>query len=89
MSKPVTIRVDDQLRALLKERAEAEGTTVTALISRAAHDAVRDPRLAVAQSWSSLSHRNGPQTRKDRLCVHTSHVQRCAPPSASTATSLL
>ncbi|MEE1789484.1 ribbon-helix-helix protein, CopG family [Streptomyces sp. BE308] len=45
MSKPVTIRVDDQLHALLKERAEAEGTTVTALISRAAHDAVRDPRL--------------------------------------------
>ncbi|MFC9863560.1 MULTISPECIES: ribbon-helix-helix domain-containing protein [unclassified Streptomyces] len=43
MSKPVTIRVDDQLHALLKERAEAEGTTVTALISRAAHDAVRDP----------------------------------------------
>ncbi|MGW6600332.1 ribbon-helix-helix protein, CopG family [Streptomyces sp. NPDC055036] len=45
MSKPVTIRVEDQLYALLKERAEAEGTTVTALISRAAHDAVRDPRL--------------------------------------------
>ncbi|GGN61942.1 hypothetical protein GCM10012285_61510 [Streptomyces kronopolitis] len=45
MSKPVTIRVDDQLHALLKERAEAEGTTVTALIARAAHDAVRDPRL--------------------------------------------
>ncbi|MGY3676897.1 ribbon-helix-helix protein, CopG family [Streptomyces sp. TE33382] len=45
MSKPVTIRVDDQLHALLKERAEAEGTTVTALISRAAHDAVRAPRL--------------------------------------------
>lgn len=45
MSKPVTIRVDDELHALLKERAEAEGTTVTALITRAAHDAVRDPRL--------------------------------------------
>lgn len=45
MSKPVTIRVDDALHALLKERAEAEGTTVTALITRAAHDAVRDPRL--------------------------------------------
>ncbi len=45
MSKPVTIRVDDQLHAMLKERAEAEGTTVTALIARAAHDAVRDPRL--------------------------------------------
>jgi uncharacterized protein (DUF1778 family) len=45
MSKPVTIRVEDQLYALLKERAEAEGTTVTALITQAAHDAVRDPRL--------------------------------------------
>lgn len=45
MSKPVTIRVDDELHMLLKERAEAEGTTVTALITRAAHDAVRDPRL--------------------------------------------
>ncbi|MEU0375290.1 ribbon-helix-helix protein, CopG family [Streptomyces sp. NPDC006283] len=45
MSKPVTIRVDDALHALLKERAEAEGTTVTALITRAAHNAVRDPRL--------------------------------------------
>lgn len=48
MSKPVTIRVDDQLHALLKERAEAEGTTVTALITQAAHDAVRDPRLTGA-----------------------------------------
>lgn len=45
MSKPVTIRVDDELHAALKQRAEAEGTTVTGLISRAAHDAVRDPRL--------------------------------------------
>ncbi|MFI1184142.1 YlcI/YnfO family protein [Streptomyces sp. NPDC020799] len=45
MSKSVTIRVEDQLHALLKERAEAEGTTVTALIAQAAQDAVRDPRL--------------------------------------------
>lgn len=45
MSKPVTIRVDEQLHQLLKERAEAEGTTVTALITQAAHDAVRDPRM--------------------------------------------
>ncbi|MBB5116921.1 hypothetical protein AF335_24125 [Streptomyces eurocidicus] len=45
MSKPVTIRVDDELHALLKQRAEDEGTTVTALIARAARDAVRDPRL--------------------------------------------
>jgi hypothetical protein len=45
MSKPVTIRVDEQLHALLKERADTEGTTVTALITQAAHDAVRDPRL--------------------------------------------
>ncbi|GAA2991195.1 hypothetical protein Sfulv_01280 [Streptomyces fulvorobeus] len=41
----MTIRVDDQLYALLKERAEADGTTVTALITQAAHNAVRDPRL--------------------------------------------
>ncbi|MCZ7430140.1 ribbon-helix-helix protein, CopG family [Streptomyces sp. WMMC1477] len=45
MSKSVTIRVDEQLYAALKAQAEAEGTTVTALITRAAHDAVRDPRL--------------------------------------------
>lgn len=45
MSKSVTIRVDEQLHAALKAQAEAEGTTVTALITRAAHDAVRDPRL--------------------------------------------
>ncbi|MFD9792738.1 hypothetical protein ACFWXK_17510 [Streptomyces sp. NPDC059070] len=45
MSKSVTIRVDDQLHALLKERAEAEGSTVTALVTQAAYDAVRDPRL--------------------------------------------
>ncbi|MFD4866258.1 hypothetical protein [Streptomyces sp. NPDC058412] len=48
MSKTVTIRVEEQLHALLKERAEAEGTTVTALITRAAQDAVRDPRLEEA-----------------------------------------
>lgn len=46
--KPVTIRVDDELYTALKERAEAEGTTVTTLISQAAHDAVRDPRLESA-----------------------------------------
>lgn len=44
-SKPVTIRVPEHLHAQLQERAEAEGTTVTALITRAAADAVRDPRL--------------------------------------------
>ncbi|MGW0395495.1 hypothetical protein ACWDYJ_32395 [Streptomyces sp. NPDC003042] len=48
MSKTVTIRVEEQLHALLKERAEAEGTTVTALITQAAQDAVRDPRLEEA-----------------------------------------
>ncbi|MCY0947489.1 hypothetical protein [Streptomyces antarcticus] len=48
MSKTVTIRVEEQLHALLKERADAEGTTVTALITRAAQDAVRDPRLEEA-----------------------------------------
>ncbi|MFD3678732.1 hypothetical protein [Streptomyces sp. NPDC058613] len=48
MSKTVTIRVEEQLHALLKERADAEGTTVTALITRAAQDAVRDPRLEQA-----------------------------------------
>ncbi len=44
-SKPVTIRVPEELHALLQERAEAEGTTVTALITEAATNAVRDPRL--------------------------------------------
>ncbi|MER6782206.1 MULTISPECIES: toxin-antitoxin system HicB family antitoxin [unclassified Streptomyces] len=48
MSKTVTIRVEEQLHALLKARAEAEGTTVTALITQAAQDAVRDPRLEEA-----------------------------------------
>ncbi|MFF2654295.1 ribbon-helix-helix domain-containing protein [Streptomyces sp. NPDC058045] len=45
MSKPVTIRVPDELAAQLRERAETEGTTVTALITEAARTAVRDPRL--------------------------------------------
>ncbi len=45
MSKHVTIRVDDELHAQLKQLAEAEGTTVTGLITRAAQNAVRDPRL--------------------------------------------
>lgn len=45
MSKSVTIRIPEELHALLQERAEAEGTTVTALITEAAHNAVRDPRL--------------------------------------------
>ncbi|MFD3328341.1 hypothetical protein [Streptomyces sp. NPDC058701] len=48
MSKTVTIRVEEQLHALLRERADAEGTTVTALITQAAQDAVRDPRLEEA-----------------------------------------
>ena len=48
MSKAVTIRVPDELHALLQQRAEAEGTTVTALITEAARNAVRDPRLASA-----------------------------------------
>lgn len=45
MSKSVTIRVPEKLHAQLQERAETEGTTVTALITEAAHNAVRDPRL--------------------------------------------
>jgi hypothetical protein len=45
MSKSVTIRVPEELHAQLQERAETEGTTVTALITEAAHNAVRDPRL--------------------------------------------
>lgn len=45
MSKPVTIRVPEELHAQLQERAAAEGTTVTALITEAARNAVRDPRL--------------------------------------------
>lgn len=44
-SKPVTIRVPEELHAQLQERAETEGTTVTALITEAATNAVRDPRL--------------------------------------------
>lgn len=48
MSKPVTIRVPEELHALLQQRAEAEGTTVTALITEAARNAVRDPRLESA-----------------------------------------
>ncbi|GAB3008100.1 hypothetical protein GCM10023080_087410 [Streptomyces pseudoechinosporeus] len=45
MSKSVTIRVPEELHAQLQERAETEGTTVTALITEAARNAVRDPRL--------------------------------------------
>ncbi|MFC9131885.1 toxin-antitoxin system HicB family antitoxin [Streptomyces sp. NPDC057099] len=45
MSKSVTIRVPEELHAQLQERAETESTTVTALITEAAHNAVRDPRL--------------------------------------------
>ncbi|MET7457802.1 ribbon-helix-helix domain-containing protein [Streptomyces sp. NPDC005574] len=45
MAKSVTIRVPEDLHAQLQERAEAEGTTVTALITEAARNAVRDPRL--------------------------------------------
>lgn len=48
MSKPVTIRVPEELHALLQQRAESEGTTVTALITEAARNAVRDPRLESA-----------------------------------------
>jgi predicted transcriptional regulator len=42
MSKTISIRVDDAVHARLAARAEAEGTTVTALITQAAE---RDPRL--------------------------------------------
>ncbi|NJP52377.1 ribbon-helix-helix protein, CopG family [Streptomyces sp. SBST2-5] len=44
-SKQVTIRVPEELHAQLQELAEAEGTTVTSLITEAARSAVRDPRL--------------------------------------------
>ncbi|WP_424216609.1 toxin-antitoxin system HicB family antitoxin (plasmid) [Streptomyces sp. BI20] len=44
-SKTVTIRVEEELHARLRERAESEGTTVTALIARAAREVARDPRL--------------------------------------------
>ncbi|MFI1254328.1 ribbon-helix-helix protein, CopG family [Streptomyces netropsis] len=55
MSKSVTIRIDDELHALLEQRAEAEGTTVTALITQAAHNAVRDPRLdGAAEAFRSF-----------------------------------
>ncbi|GLF94963.1 YlcI/YnfO family protein [Streptomyces yaizuensis] len=45
MSKSVTIRVPEELYAQLRERADTEGTTVTALITEAARNAVRDPRF--------------------------------------------
>lgn len=45
VSKSVTIRVPEELHAQLQERAEVEGTTVTALITEAARNALRDPRL--------------------------------------------
>ncbi|MFI8008240.1 hypothetical protein [Streptomyces sp. NPDC086010] len=43
MSKTVTIRVPDEVHARLQERANQEGTTVTALLTEAA---MRDPRLS-------------------------------------------
>lgn len=45
MSKSVTIRVPEELHAQLQARAETEGTSVTSLITEAARNAVRDPRL--------------------------------------------
>lgn len=45
MSKSVTIRVPEELHAQLQELADTEVTTVTALITEAARNAVRDPRL--------------------------------------------
>ncbi|WP_030019988.1 hypothetical protein [Streptomyces monomycini] len=45
MSKPVTVRVPEELRAQVREQAEAKGTTVTTLIAEAARHSVRDPRL--------------------------------------------
>jgi hypothetical protein len=42
--KMVNIRIDEGLHAQLLKRAEAEGTTVTALITEAAEAAVQDPR---------------------------------------------
>jgi predicted DNA-binding protein len=45
MSKSVTIRVPEELHTQLRERAAAEGTTITALVNEAARNAVRDLRL--------------------------------------------
>ncbi|RAG80560.1 hypothetical protein DN069_37545 [Streptacidiphilus pinicola] len=42
VTKQINIRLDDEVHARLAARAEAEGTTVTALITQAAE---RDPRL--------------------------------------------
>ena len=42
MTKQINIRLDDDVHARLLARAQAEGTTVTALITQAAE---RDPRL--------------------------------------------
>lgn len=41
----MTIRVPEELHAQLQARAETEGTSVTSLITEAARNAVRDPRL--------------------------------------------
>jgi predicted transcriptional regulator len=43
MSKSVTIRVPDEVHARLQARADADGTTVTAILTEAA---LRDPRLS-------------------------------------------
>jgi len=43
MSKTVSIRVSEEVHARLQERANREGTTVTALLTEAA---LRDPRLS-------------------------------------------
>jgi HicB family len=42
--KMVNIRISEELHAELARRAEAENTTVTALITEAAAAAVQDPR---------------------------------------------
>jgi N-acetylglucosamine kinase-like BadF-type ATPase len=43
MAKTVTIRVPEEVHALLQARAEADGTTVTTVLTDAA---LRDPRLS-------------------------------------------
>ncbi|MFJ6567983.1 YlcI/YnfO family protein [Streptomyces sp. NPDC091292] len=61
MSKPVTIRVPDELHTQLQARAAAEGTTVTALITEAARNAVRDPRLeGAAEVFRAFIANNAP-----------------------------
>jgi predicted DNA-binding protein len=68
MSKHVTIRLDEEFHARLKARAEAEGTTVTALITSAAERELNEDRnrflsaaaeFNTAENWAYVQERFG------------------------------